>query len=185
MKEIILTNTDMVGLVDDEDYDSLSACLCGIPVKWRSKPSGGRSFYIVRSARACCDGQEAWRKRRHIKIHNVLMNPPKGMVVDHINHNSLDNRRENLRICTQAENLRNRPKWGKNKYKGVVRESTLYKAYIQNEVIGYYKSAEMAARAFNKEAKKLYGEFAVLNDVPALGRKYEPAQLLLTPRIEA
>lgn len=44
---------------------------------------------------------------RDKSLHREIMNPPKGMVVDHKNHNKLDNRRCNLRICTQAENLRN------------------------------------------------------------------------------
>lgn len=45
-------------------------------------------------------------------LHREIMNPPKGMVIDHKNHNTLDNRRNNLRICTQAENTRNRKSKG-------------------------------------------------------------------------
>lgn len=45
-------------------------------------------------------------------LHREIMNPPEGMVIDHKNHNPLDNRRDNLRICTQAENTRNRKSKG-------------------------------------------------------------------------
>jgi hypothetical protein len=48
--------------------------------------------------------------REGIKMHRIIMNPPKNMVVDHINHDKLDNREENLRIVTRQVNARNRKK---------------------------------------------------------------------------
>lgn len=60
------------------------------------------------------------RKYKEVYLHRYIMNPPDDMTIDHINHDPLDNRRENLRICTQAENNKNkrsqgRPKGSKNK----------------------------------------------------------------------
>lgn len=51
---------------------------------------------------ACCLYQ-----RQKTRLHRVIANPPPGFVVDHINRNKLDNRRMNLRVCTQSENMRN------------------------------------------------------------------------------
>jgi hypothetical protein len=59
-------------------------------------------------------------KKKVLKLHRMLMNAPKGLVVDHINHETLDNRSSNLRICTNAENCQNFNKARKTSKSGVL-----------------------------------------------------------------
>lgn len=104
------------------------------------------------------------------RLHRFIMNCPKGMVVDHINHDTLDNRKSNLRVCTQQQNLMNmKCKGGTSNYKGVS-WSNRYKKWLcqikynyGNKVIGKYTSEIEAARAYDEAAKKIQGRFAYLN----------------------
>jgi hypothetical protein len=96
-------------------------------------------------------------------------------VVDHINGDALDNRRLNLRKCTQKENVRNRRKETKRKtssqYKGVHRTYTNMKKPWRADIrvdkkkrwLGRYKTEEGAAKAYDKAARKFFGEFACCN----------------------
>lgn len=102
-------------------------------------------------------------------LHRFIMKPEKGLQVDHINGDRLDNRRQNLRICSNAENNRNKKPIGK--YKGVSYDKVrnLYHASICKDYkgiyIGAYKTAELAAEAYNKKAKQIHGGFAYLNRI--------------------
>jgi hypothetical protein len=106
-----------------------------------------------------------------IQMHRLILNAPKGADVDHINGNGLDNRRENLRICSRAENLRNRGIQRNNQtgYKGVCwnKSKNTYTAQIQYEKttyrLGTYPSAKEAALAYDKAARRYFGKFAKLN----------------------
>ena len=111
---------------------------------------------------------------RNRSIHRFIMNFPKGMDVDHINGDALDNRKENLRICTRSENCRNKKVRSDSKsgYKGVHQRppNGRYQAYIgdptrkgRHMYLGHHDSAEEAARAYDKKAIELHGEFASLN----------------------
>ena len=89
-----------------------------------------------------------------------------GYVVDHINHDRLDNRRPNLRICTQKENSYNRSRID-GKLKGVRKLKTSYSATISKDgmthTIGGFKTEQDAAKMYDQMAEELFGEFAGKN----------------------
>lgn len=110
-----------------------------------------------------------------LKLHRLMKNivNPKE-IIDHINHNTLDNRKENLRVCDSRENSYNQTITRSNNtsgYKGVTWDKTLKKwiAYIHVNYkklhIGCFENKEDAARAYNEKALFYFGEFAFLNSV--------------------
>lgn len=102
-------------------------------------------------------------------MHRYIMNTPEDMETDHINHDTLDNRKNNLRICTRSENMANTfSRGGSSKYKGVhwvEREKRWYAQLPKNgkTFLGSFLTEEEAAKAYDKRAKEVYGEFAKLN----------------------
>ncbi|MBN2271732.1 MAG: HNH endonuclease [Sedimentisphaerales bacterium] len=140
-------------VVDAEDYDRL----CGR--KWHAAKNGGQ-FYAQR-----------YEKRRNIAMHREILDIPPGMVCDHKNHNTLDNRKGNLRICTPAQNQYNQlPRdGGTSRYKGVRwhKDNCKWQAAIGYNSrlihIGYYEYEADAAIAYDDMAIELFGEFACLN----------------------
>jgi hypothetical protein len=151
---IIETSKGLDVLVDDEDLERLSK------FKWEISTRG-----YVRS-RKMINGH-----RKHVLIHRIIMDASEGDLVDHINGNVQDNRKQNLRITNHKGNSRNRktPTINKVGYKGVskVRGYEKYKAYIQvggeQEHLGYFNNPHDAARMYNFWAMDLFGEFARLN----------------------
>lgn len=106
-------------------------------------------------------------KQKPLWMHRLIANCPQGMFVDHINHNKLDNRRENLRLVTVRENGMNREvsKTNKSGIKGVSYFRKRWRAIIGRKLIGYFDTKEEAAKAYNKAAKNLFGDYAKLNKV--------------------
>lgn len=152
-KTIPLTK-GFVTIVDEADYGWLN--------QWKWHYSKLRNDgYAVRLIR------DASGKQIVIRMHRLIMNPPKGMFVDHINGKSTDNRRCNLRICTNIQNSHNRKINNGRKYKGVCFERIKWRAYIDvNKVrihLGMFVSETDAAIAYNNAAKKYFGEFAKCN----------------------
>ncbi len=151
-KEINLKNSKLKILVDDEDYEYLNKFLWKI-IKKRTEYNHPYSTHYGRIVRP------------HRLILN-LTNPK--IIVDHVNGNSLDNRKENLRICSNKENSRN---VGKRKgrytsrYKGVNQNNSgNWLARITTDKgrlnLGTFKSEVEAAEAYNKAATKYHKEFA-------------------------
>lgn len=108
------------------------------------------------------------------RMHRLILGAKPGQVVDHANGNGLDNRRCNIRICTASQNSMNmrKPSHGKTTaFKGVClisdRAKKKYRASIKNagkaRHIGYFATAEEAARAYDAAALQHFGEFARLN----------------------
>lgn len=114
-------------------------------------------------------------RQHRVSMHRFILDAPPDRDVDHINHNGIDNRRSNLRICTTRQNCHNsRPvKKKRCAYKGVqvwVRAGRLrYRSVIhiggKGYEIGAYHTAEEAAIVYNVAAQLCFGEFAYLNPV--------------------
>jgi hypothetical protein len=141
-------------IVDDSDYKTL------VSYVWSINNTG----YAVRY-------ETVDNKKSQISMHRQIMNTPRGMFTDHKNHERLDNRRSNLRICTREQNQRNM-KLQKNSstgQKGVYwdKKAKAYRARIyfnkKRKCLGFFSTAAEAGSAYNREAIKVYGDFAVLN----------------------
>ena len=146
-------------IVDPEDYCSL------IEYKWYPCRSGG-TFYARRGRRRDDDSSDF-----STQMHRHIIKAPPGMVIDHINHNGLDNRKANLRIATQRQNSRNCRKLKKasSKYKGVCWHKQFKKWHARIVVnrrqisLGCFNNEIHAAKTYDNAAKKYHGEFASLN----------------------
>lgn len=163
MKEIKLTR-GAVALVDDEDFERLSKH------KWSMVPGNRGTPY---AAGAIKDENGKWRFTR---MHRFLMQAKDpSMVVDHINGNGLDNRRENMRLISQRENCINQPKPRKSKsgFRGVVFRkdcANRYQAVIRIDgrvsSLGFYDTAEEAARVRDAKAREVQGELCGFLNFP-------------------
>ncbi len=115
-----------------------------------------------------------WEKGKQVYMHREIMKPPKGMKVDHAGRNKLDNTRDNLRVCTQRENILNQGKKGgsASRFKGVEYRkyrSGRRKCYAEIRIdgkktyLGSFDKEEDAARTYDRAAVEHHGEFAHLN----------------------
>jgi hypothetical protein len=156
MKQIQLTQ-GYICLVDDEDFEFLSQ------FKWEiDKRASG--VYVKRYVYSMVNGK---RKRTVFYIHRYIMGvTDKKVFVDHEDGNTMNNMRSNLRVCTQAQNSRNK-KYRPNTsgFKGVhPRPSGRWASKImynyQTVTVGTFDTPEEAARAYDEKAKELFGEFA-------------------------
>jgi len=138
-------------IIDESDYLMLKESNM---MKWCAQKNGKR-FYVSKTI----------NRSGKIYLHRYIMNPGDGLCVDHINGDSLDNRRSNLRICSYRENARNVKK---NRFKGIAKtKSGRFTAQIEvNGVhmnLGTFTKDVDAARAYDIAAALCFGEFASFN----------------------
>lgn len=165
MKLIKLTKSKYAK-VDDQDYEFLNQ------FKWHTVVKGTNLY----AAKGITVG---YRKYSTLYMHNLLMCPPSGYEVDHKNRNGLDNRKDNLRYASRSQNNQNKKmrhiykgKPTSSRFKGVFYDNKCknknWKAQIiyNKKIIrlGRFDTEIEAAKAYNKKAKELFGEFAFYND---------------------
>lgn len=141
-------------LIDEEDYNRVSK------INWSiSKARGHTKDYI-----------RGYYNGNRVYLHRFIMNFPVGMSVDHINGNTFDNRKYNLRVCKNKENSKNRVVVQKNNtsgFVGVYGKENSWRAWIKingkGKHIGTFKTKHEAAMVRDNYAKKYHKEFATLN----------------------
>ncbi len=164
MKKIPLTNGHFA-IVDDDDYEELSK------YKWHFRYD--HVGYAARTIRSAITN----KYQCTLYMHRQIMNAPQELLIDHINHNGLDNRKLNLRICTHWQNAQNKRMASKNitGFKGIYmmikkcpkKVYRYYRADICLRGVIYYSKCFTnpidAALEYDKMALKFHGEFALTN----------------------
>ena len=156
LREIQLTQ-GQIAFVDDEDYEAISAKKWSVVKSWNN-------FYARRYERI--DGVQTI-----VYMHRLLANADKNRQVDHKDRNTLNNCKDNLRLCSNTENSQNRKKRKtlnpQSEFKGVRPKGGIFLAHIKingrDHFIGSFKSEHEAAKAYDKAAIQHFGEFAHLN----------------------
>jgi hypothetical protein len=149
---------------------------------WFAMPARRKGFfYAMRGATPEEEG------RRWIQMHRVIMNAPHGLFVDHISGNGLDNRRCNLRLATNSQNVANQRKGsrGHPRYKGITqRPSGKWSAQISTghgrgaKFLGSFDTPEEAAEVYDMEAVATYGQFALTNAMIIAGKTSVPPPII-------
>jgi hypothetical protein len=167
MKKIPLTQ-GYVAIVDDEDYEKVAQ------YKWQFH--GDHDLPYASTSIRNEDGN-----MQRILLHRFLTSPPRNMVVDHIDGNPLNNRRANLRICTQAENCANHNNKQRLYKSGHADSETgyrcivflhgkkMFRVRIGNRHFGDFEAIRDAVQAYNDAATMLYGSTAQLQTVRTQG----------------
>lgn len=160
MAEFKLEN-DKIVIVDRDDLPFLTS------YRWQINSEG----YVV-SWRWC----PLTKKTTVLWLHRLVNKTPSTLICDHLNHNKLDNRKTNLRNCSNSQNLANQIKRPglSSKYKGVVwhrrRQKWMANIHISNSkntkktvYLGYFDNETKAALVYDKAAKICFGSYALTN----------------------
>lgn len=155
MKKIQLTQ-GFVAVVDDSDYRHL------VGFKWHAMVRQYKEKTWVYARRRSGD--------RYVYMHRVILGLKNGEFGDHLDGDTLNNRRANLRKCSHSENMRNRTRHRRSaifKHKGTSRDGNRWRATIvvggKRTRLGSFPSEHEAAIAYDAAAKRLHGNFARLN----------------------
>ena len=152
MKNIPLS-AKAFAVVDDEDYPILSIH------KWQVQKEKTTS-YAVRS-------KQLNGVTKKIYMHREIIGTPPGMETDHIDGDGLNNQRANLRVVTKRQNRMNRGNRKRHGYVGVSKQGCKYRARLKYDYkdfnIGIFDSEVDAAKARDKFAREIFGEYARLN----------------------
>lgn len=142
-------------IVDEQDFGALS--------RYRWFFVGAGTGYAVRWAR------DAGGRRRLVYMHREILNAPPDKDVDHIDRDSLNNKRANIRVVARSLNNHNRRSWGRSRFKGVhwdARDNRWCATITlngKNVKIGRFASEREAAMRYDERAREAYGEAAVTN----------------------
>jgi HNH endonuclease/AP2 domain len=139
-------------LVDDEDYEFLNQ------FAWQVDKENSVAMHF---------------NGKTMLLHRFIINPPKGLEIDHIDGNRLNNQKSNLRLATSSQNKINRGprKDNKSGYKGVSwhKQQEKWTARIMTSgkylSLGLFKDIRLAAQAYNEAAVRYYGAYAWLNTI--------------------
>jgi len=145
--------------IDLEDYDKIKE------YKWYVKKDYYSGCFYVSSH------DLTTKNKKSIRLHRIVMDAKSDQIIDHVNHDTLDNRKQNLRFCSHQENMRNKGKLKNtsSKYKGVSfhKRDKIYTAHITIDKklihLGTFKNEIQAAMAYDEAAVKYFGEYANLN----------------------
>lgn len=178
-----LTEGNVVGDLFSYSLDHLKILSLHAQTKMVMKVCVGGVYFLMdnedylntyKSRKWYCHPMKYLTDGRSNRFHRVIMNAPVGKSVDHI-EKITDNRKANLRICSHAENMRNRRVIGKNNtsgYKGVYwsKKMARWVANIQYDkkvkYLGSFNDKIEAARAYNSAAVAMFGQFAKCNQLP-------------------
>lgn len=161
MMEIELTQ-GYVAIIDDEDYEKVSK------YKWHVEKKAGNKRYAKHVYRED-------NKAKTLRMHTLIMGePPRGMVVDHISGDGLDNRRSNLRIISRRENSSNRHirKRSNSQYQGVFHDKRIdrYRARVRVNgklrVIGSFEREVDAHKAYDGAVKIIDEIYSSISNPP-------------------
>ena len=149
-------------LVDDIDYDNV------MRFSWTLHVRRGFPYVHCKMNMGRISGRV---QNCAMHLHRYILRPPYNMDVDHHNHNGLDCRRSNIRICTTAQNICNQLlRGGSSKYKGVSwhKQGKFWVAGIKSngkrQHLGSFHNELEAAKAYDEKALELFGEFALTNE---------------------